>query len=86
MDDIGISESQIIEMVSSRFRGLRPGEVTIRMYADQEGLRYQQAAYRLEKMVELGLMEKRPVLHDGARRMAFSWSESVERDGDDSTE
>ena len=81
--EIGISADQIIEMVSAQFEGLRADEVTIRMYADKEALRYYQAAYRLDKMVETGLMRKRKLLHDGKIRWAFSWTESNGRDGDD---
>jgi len=79
-EDIGLSAAQVIEMVSAQFGGLRPGEITIRMYVDEMGgeLKYNQAAGRLNRLVESGLMTKREVLVDGARRLAYSW---IETDG-----
>jgi len=80
-EDIGLSAAQVIEMVAAHFGGLRPGEITIRMYVDEakkagEDLRYNQAACRLNSLVEVGLMTKREVVHEGARRMAYSWVSS----------
>jgi hypothetical protein len=79
-EDIGVSAAQLIELVSAQFEeGLRPGEVTIRMFIDlmreRKGkeLRYSQAAYRLNRLVEMGLMRSRLVLYDGTQRLAFSW-------------
>lgn len=88
-DEIDVTTSEIIEMVSAQFAGLRPGEITIRMYMrSNKELRYQQVEYRLNKMVELGLMTRRLVLHDGARRLAFAWvgneNDGRGQDGDDS--
>jgi hypothetical protein len=53
---------------------LKPGEFTVRQYAElsEEPMTDSQAAGKLRKLVEAGILKKREVLHEGKWKGAFS--------------
>ena len=77
-DEIGVTAAQIVALVAAQFEGLRPGEITVRQYIEEareqgDDIRYNQAASRLNRLVEQGIMARREIVYDGARRMAYRW-------------
>ena len=51
---------------------LEDNEVTVRMFAQQEGLSISRASNRLEKLWGEGKLERREVLHEGKRKNAYT--------------
>lgn len=72
--NLDISAQTLLDEISHLFSGIRPGEFTMMDYAEREGLTRGQVQYRLKKLVEEGVLERRFAHIGGKRVVAFRGS------------